>query len=100
VRGFPTDAVAGDNGYYGQLELHRTLAFVTKGLDSFVFSDHGAVYSTFPGKKTATSVGGGMSWSPYDWITAEASVGFPLDKVISNQPTREVYYRLTLRPPF
>jgi hemolysin activation/secretion protein len=100
VRGFPTNAVSGDSGYYGQLELHRSLAFLTKGLDSYVFADHGAVYSTFPGKKVATAAGGGLSWTPFDWVTAEASVGFPLDKVVSNQPNHEMYYRLTIRPSF
>lgn len=96
VRGYPTNAVAGDSGYYGNLELHRKWA--TTGLDTFIFTDFGQIYSTFPVNKSAWSVGLGESWTPFSWITFELSAGFPVLDLVSSQSQFAIYYRVTWRP--
>jgi hemolysin activation/secretion protein len=96
VRGYPTNAIAGDSGYYGNLELHRKWG--TTGLDTFVFTDFGQIYSTFPVNKSAWSVGLGESWTPFSWITFELSAGFPVLDLVSSQSQFAIYYRVTWRP--
>lgn len=98
VRGYPTNAAAGDKGYYFNLELHRDMSDVLKGLDLYAFTDSGSVYSTFPAHTQLDSSGFGMSWTPYSPITFEASVGFPWRTVVPNQNSAEFYGRVTIRP--
>ena len=93
VRGYQADAVAGDSGYYAQFELHRELSEIVSGLDGFVFTDVGQVYSTFPAVTTLASVGLGVSWAINDRATAELSAGFPVVNAIADQPTVTIYAR-------
>jgi len=94
VRGYQADAVAGDSGYFAELELHRELSEVLDGLDGFVFTDVGSVYSTFPAVTTLASVGAGVSWNINNQATAELSVGFPIINAIADQPTATAYARV------
>lgn len=96
VRGYPTNAIAGDSGYYANLELHRKWG--ATGLDTFVFTDFGQIWSTFPVNKNAWSFGLGESWSPFSWITFDLSAGFPVEDLVSNQRQFAIYYRVTWRP--
>lgn len=98
VRGYPTNAASGDKGYYFNLELHRDMSDVLRGLDLFAFTDSGATYSTFPGHTQLDSSGFGLSWTPYSSITFEASIGFPWRNVVPNQNDAEFYGRVTIRP--
>ena len=98
MRGFPTNAVSGDKGYYFNFELHRDMSDLIKGLDIYAFTDNGAVYSTFPEVTRLESSGFGMSWTPFAPLTFEASVGFPWRSVVTNQRTSEFYGRVTFRP--
>ena len=98
VRGYPTNATAGDSGYYGNLELHRNWSALVAGLDTYLFTDFGQVYSTFPLNKEAWSGGLGMSWTPASWVTMELSAGFPIKQLIANQSKYALYYRLSFRP--
>lgn len=94
VRGYEADSVAGDSGYYAQLELHHTLPGPVSGLDGFVFTDVGQVYSTFPAVTTLASVGTGVSWNINNKASAELSVGVPVVKALAGQPDATVYLRV------
>jgi hemolysin activation/secretion protein len=98
VRGYPTSAAAGDSGYYFNLELHRNMSDLVKGLDIFAFTDSGSVYSTFPAKTQLDSAGVGLSWSPYNALTFEGSIGVPWRIVIADQDHYQLYGRIIFRP--
>ena len=68
------------------------------GLDAFVFVDHGAVYSTHPGRRTATSAGVSMLKSPRPETTLELTAARPFHELVPQQSTVEVYGRLIWRP--
>jgi hemolysin activation/secretion protein len=98
VRGYPTNAVAGDSGYYFNFEFHRDMSDFVRGLDVFVFTDSGSVYSTFPAVTQLDSSGFGLSWTPYAPITFEASFASPWHAVIAGQSHYEFYGRVSFRP--
>jgi hemolysin activation/secretion protein len=98
VRGYPTNAVAGDSGYYVGYELHNNFGDLVKGLDVFAFIDMGEVFSTFPARTSLTSAGGGVSYSPRPWVTFETSVGVPWKSVVTDQRKYQLYFRGTFRP--
>ena len=98
VRGYPTNVVAGNSGYFFNLELHRDMSDILKGVDVYAFLDSGSVYSTFPPTTQLDSSGGGISWSPVSALTLEASVGFPWRTVVADQPHDEFYGRVIFRP--
>lgn len=98
VRGYPTNAVAGDSGYYVNAELHYNWSSIVKGLDTYLFTDWGAVYSLAPGIVELSSVGGGFSWTFAPSITLEASYATPLKLAVTTQRHYEAYTRLTFRP--
>jgi hemolysin activation/secretion protein len=98
VRGYPTNAAAGDSGYYFNFELHRNMSDMIKGLDLFAFIDSGSVYSTFPAITQLDSAGAGLSWTPYTALTFEGSVGVPWRTVIADQSHYQFYGRIIFRP--
>lgn len=97
VRGFPSDASAGDSGYFAQFEAHKSVDFagLNKGLDVYGFLDLGAVYSTFPKEMIFASAGAGVSYLITDNVKFEVGFGVPLKKVVANQSWGKVYARLT-----
>lgn len=98
VRGYPTNTASGDSGYYFNLELHRNMSDLIKGLDLYVFTDSGAVFSTAPAVTQLDSSGFGLSWTPYLPLTLEASVGVPWRTVVPDQDRYQFYGRITFRP--
>ena len=98
VRGYPTNAVAGDSVYYLNAELHYNWSSILKGLDTYIFTDWGAVFSTAPGIVELSSVGGGFSWEFAPSIRIEASYATPLKLALSTQRHYEAYARLIFRP--
>jgi hemolysin activation/secretion protein len=98
VRGYPTNAVAGDSGYYINAELHYNWSSILRGLDTYLFYDVGAVYSTSAGIVELASLGAGFSWTATPSITLEASYATPLKMAISTQRHWEGYARLIFRP--
>jgi hemolysin activation/secretion protein len=98
VRGYPTNTVAGDSGYYFNLELHRDMSDVLKGLDMFVFTDSGQVFSTTPANVQLDSSGVGLSWTPFPAITFETSMAVPWRGVMADQPPYQFYGRVSFRP--
>jgi hemolysin activation/secretion protein len=98
VRGYPTNAVSGDSGYYVNVELHRDMSDFIKGLDVYVFLDNGATYSTFPSEVDLTSTGFGGSWSPVPSLTFEANYGAPWRSVVLLEAHYQAYGRVIFRP--
>jgi len=98
VRGYPTSAIGGGSGYYYNLELHHNWSQFVKGLDTFVFLDSGAAYSTAPAEVDLTSSGVGLSWAPVPSLTFEASIGFPWRGAVPDQPRDTAYGRVIFRP--
>ena len=97
VRGYPTDAVAGATGYYGNLELHHPLPMILAGLDVFAFYDKGAVYNPAPKVINLNSAGVGLSYDINKVALAEVSAGFPITQALDKQPDYEIYFRLTAK---
>lgn len=98
VRGFPTNSVAGDSGFYTNFELHYNLSSIIKGLDVYGFIDRGDVYSTFPTHTALKSAGAGLSWRPAPPLTIEASAGMPWETVVPQQQRYQAYFRVIFRP--
>lgn len=98
VRGYPTNSVAGNSGYYANFELHNNLSQYITGLDLFAFIDRGEVFSTFPAHTELTSAGAGLSWTPHAAFTLESSIGFPWGNVVPGQPCYQAYFRGIIRP--
>lgn len=98
VRGYPVNSVAGDKGYLVNLELHRDVSALAKGLDTFVFLDHGGTYSTRPTARHATSAGVGLAWTAIANSTIELTAAKALTELVPGQAPLEIYGRLTWRP--
>lgn len=98
VRGYPSNAASGDSGYYFNAELHYNWSQWLKGFDTYIFTDWGAVYSTFPGITELASVGVGFSWTYASFMTFEANYATPLKMAVSTQNHYEAYGRVILRP--
>lgn len=95
VRGYPSDGVAGDSGYFAQAELHWNLADVAEGLDVFVFTDIGEVFSTFPARTTLASVGAGVTYNWKNRFTFDLFAGIPVIDAVADQSDITVYGRVT-----
>lgn len=98
VRGYPSNAASGDSGYYFNAELHYNWSQWLRGFDTYLFTDYGAVYSTFPRITELASVGVGFSWTYASFMTFEANYATPLRMSVSTQNHYEAYGRVILRP--
>lgn len=98
VRGYPSNAASGDSGYYFNAELHYNWSQWLRGFDTYIFTDWGAVYSTFPGVTEMGSVGVGFSWTYASFMTFEANYATPLKMAVSTQNHYEAYGRVIFRP--
>ncbi|MGY4487008.1 hemolysin activation/secretion protein [Bradyrhizobium sp. LM3.2] len=98
VRGYPSNSASGDSGYYFNAELHYNWSSWLRGFDAYIFTDWGAVYSTFPGITELGSVGVGFSWTYASFLTFEANYATPLKMAVSTQNHYEAYGRVILRP--
>ena len=97
VRGYPSDGVAGDSGYYVQAELSRRFSENFEGLSAFIFADVGEVFSTFPDRTTLVSAGLGLSYEIGTRATFELTAAFLILDSIADQPDVAVFGRLTAR---
>lgn len=93
VRGYVPGVVAGDGGFFGQLEIHRRLF---KWFDAFAFVDGGAVYQTFPKSRYVYSAGPGLAFHWGNWLTGSVDAGFPLETVTPNRDDYRVDFRVAL----
>lgn len=98
VRGYPSNSASGDSGYYFNAELHYNWSRWLRGFDTYIFTDWGAVYSTFPGITELGSVGVGFSWTYASFMTFEANYATPLKMAVSTQNHYEAYGRVIFRP--
>ncbi|MCK1389327.1 ShlB/FhaC/HecB family hemolysin secretion/activation protein [Bradyrhizobium sp. 1] len=98
VRGYPSNSASGDSGYYFNAELHYNWSQWLRGFDTYIFTDWGAVYSTFPGITELASVGVGFSWTYASFMTFEANYATPLKMAVSTQNHYEAYGRVIFRP--
>ncbi|WP_380052862.1 ShlB/FhaC/HecB family hemolysin secretion/activation protein [Falsihalocynthiibacter sp. SS001] len=96
IRGYPSTGIAGDSGYYGSLELHQGNFLNKSGLDGYVFTDFGEVFSTFPDRTTLFSAGVGMAYDINETGRFEISAAFPLLDALSNQDSLVINAMLTL----
>lgn len=96
VRGYPSDGVAGDSGFYANLELHKPFEFQDKVFSGFVFADFGAVYSTFPTVVHMASAGVGASYRFNDHARFEVSAAVPLRQAVADQSDVTFSATLTL----
>ena len=97
VRGYDSGAASGGTGYYGSLELHRSLAPVIEGLDIFAFVDHGAVFSTSPRQISLTALGGGFTYTYKNRVTFELTAGVPVGDRLPTQPQLAVFGRIIVK---
>lgn len=77
VRGYPSSGVAGDSGYFGQVELHWSGA-PDDGPEPFLFGDFGQVFSTFPSQQTLLSAGAGLIYRLDENVTLDGTFAVPL----------------------
>ena len=94
VRGYPSDGVGGDSGYYFETELHWAPPEV-EGVDLYALADFGEVFSSFPARTTMASVGAGLG---YDWrngVRADLIAAVPVLAAVSDQGAFAVYGKLS-----
>lgn len=85
VRGYPNEGVAGDSGFFGNIELHRPVEFRGRAHDAFAFLDFGQVTSTFPRRTSMLSAGVGVSYAMSDRWRLELTAASPLRRAVANQ---------------
>ncbi|MBW6507439.1 MAG: BamA/TamA family outer membrane protein [Rhodobacteraceae bacterium] len=85
VRGYPSDGVAGDSGFYANLELHKTFSVNETSFNGYVFADLGEVYSTFPAVTSMASAGVGAAYNFNEKVRLEVSAAVPLRDAVANQ---------------
>lgn len=96
VRGFPSDGVAGDSGFYTNWELHRAFDNAPRPASGFIFADFGEVYSTFPAVTSMASVGIGATYDFTPNTRLEVTAAFPVRKAVANQSSATLSAVLTV----
>lgn len=96
VRGYPSDGVAGDSGFYANLELHKAFTVKDKQVNGFAFLDVGEVYSSFPAVTSLASIGIGASYAFSERGRFDLVVGVPIKKTLANQSNATLSATLTL----
>jgi hemolysin activation/secretion protein len=95
VRGYPSDGVGGDSGFFIQNELHWLRSGQVGGIDLYALADFGQVYSTFPAITTMASLGAGWTASLSDRATLDVSAAVPIIPAVAGQPSLAAYAKLT-----
>ncbi len=93
VRGYERGVVAGTQGYYADLELHRPLP---RGFDVYAFGDHGAVFAAFPKERNITGGGFGLIWHYKTLLSFNGDVAKSFDKVIPDQSAYRFDFRMAV----
>ena len=96
VRGFTQGFLAGDDGYYVQLQLNQALPAIADGLTVFTFADHGLAVTSSAEHLDIFGAGGGVSYNWTDNLSAEISAAIPLNDIESDQPGFQIYGRVVL----
>lgn len=90
VRGYERGVLAGTQGYYANLELHRMLPH---NFDAYTFGDYGAVFAAFPKARHIAGGGLGLIWRYHDWLSFNGDVAKAFDQVVPNQDSYRVDFR-------
>jgi hemolysin activation/secretion protein len=95
VRGYPSDGVGGDSGFFIQNELHWVHPGDKAGIDLYALADFGQVYSTFPAITTMASIGAGWTATLNNRATLDISAAVPIIPAVAGQPSLAAYAKLT-----
>lgn len=93
MRGYPSSGLAGNDGYYASLEVHRAVDLL-QGADGFVFADRGTVFSPLPKPLSLQTVGAGASVNFLKRFTASVTLAVPVLQTIPGQRDVRIYARL------
>jgi hemolysin activation/secretion protein len=96
VRGYPSDGVSGNKGYYTNWELHRAFENAPRPATGFVFADFGEVFSSFPAVTSMASVGFGGTYDFSDTTRLELTAAFPVRNAVANQSSATLSAVLTV----
>ncbi|WP_168199098.1 ShlB/FhaC/HecB family hemolysin secretion/activation protein [Pseudorhodobacter turbinis] len=96
VRGYPSDGVAGDSGFYANFELHKAFQVKDKQVNGFAFLDVGEVHSSFPSVTSLASVGLGTSYAFSENGRFDLVVGVPIKNALASQSDATLSATLTL----
>lgn len=97
VRGYPSNGLGGDSGYYVQAESHVDLGKIVEGMSAFAFTDFGEVFSTFAPRTTLHSAGLGARYHWNQRIILDVTAAFPVRHAMPDQSDFAIYARLTGR---
>ncbi len=94
VRGFTQGFLAGDDGYFLQLQLTQTLPMIADGLSVYTFADHGLAVTSSAEHLDIFGAGGGIAYAFDNRFSAEISGAVPLNDIEPDQPDFQIYGRL------
>jgi hemolysin activation/secretion protein len=92
VRGYPLGAIAGDSGYYANLEWHRRLY---DGVTGYVFADLGGVRTRDTPSQRISSVGLGVNVALPKGAQLSIAAAHALNVVTSDQSRWQVMARIS-----
>lgn len=95
VRGYPSDGVGGNSGYFIRTELHHAVPQLAEGLDAYVLADFGQVFSSYPVRTTMGSVGVGVTHTWENRISLDVAAAVPVVQAVDDQADFAVYARLS-----
>lgn len=95
VRGYENDVASAYSG--GWLNLEAKYFFDKRNSNVFAFFDVGRLAGESSYKvKTLSSLGIGAQWRPFNWLTASASVAFPLKRQIGSEHANKARFDFVL----
>ncbi|MDR2856339.1 MAG: hypothetical protein LBV50_00635 [Novosphingobium sp.] len=92
VRGYPLGAIAGDDGYYANLEYHRRLS---KGVAGMVFADFGGVHTSGTPDQHISSVGVGLDMTLFKNLAINVTAARASNRIIPDQDRFRVTARIS-----
>jgi hemolysin activation/secretion protein len=106
VRGYRTNALAGDGGFSSGLEVRLPLVSTATGrniVSLLPFADVGRIWNhdrATPGKRTLSSLGAGVEWAPHSALTFRVDAAGALRDVSPKNDLQDygVTFRVTWRP--
>ncbi|ULG69836.1 ShlB/FhaC/HecB family hemolysin secretion/activation protein [Marinobacterium sediminicola] len=94
VRGYSQGVVAGAKGLTTSFELHYRFNDRWQG---YTFADYGRAEDISPDSVTLSSLGVGVKWFADKHLSAELSLGIPLEDVVPDQDSARLHTRISYR---
>ena len=94
VRGYRQGELAGDGGFYSNVQANYR---ITQAFTGFGFYDYGQIDSSFRQPEKLDSVGAGFNWQATSRLSGELTVGVPLTKVRSDQDSSSINLQLVYK---